>query len=140
MEIKAKVVGDIPANRLVILTRPKENLDMIHIKLSDELNSPEFVSTRDLKDGEVVSISLTIKKIWEVEVGENIEAGVPVVSGKGGKIVRDIRGNKENPAWVGYTVESGEEGDIVKMVRRDTISLPWGIDVNKNLVGDKEEG
>jgi len=138
--MKAKVVGDIPANRLIILTRPKEDPDMVHIKVSGELNSPEFVSTRDLKNGEIVEISLTAKKIWEVEVGENIEAGVPVVSGKGGKIVRDIRGNKENPAWVGYTVEAGEEGDVVKIVRRDTISLPWGIDVNKNLVGDKEEG
>lgn len=138
--IKAKVVGDIPKNRLIILTRPEEDSDIVHIRLSGELNSPEFVSTRDLKNGEIVNISITTKRIWEVQAGEKLEAGVPVVSGKDGKIVRDIRGNKENPAWIGYTAESGKEGDIVKMVRRDTISLPWGINVNKQLKGSEVDG
>src|SRR5699024_12512337 len=97
---KAKVVGDKTKNRLIILTRPEEDPDIVHIKLSDELNSPEFVSTRDLKNGEIVNISITTKRIWEVQAGEKLKAGAPVVSGKDVKIVRDISGSRRNPARI----------------------------------------
>lgn len=43
-------------NRLIILTRPEEDSDIVYIRLSGELNSPEFVSTRDLKNEDIVKI------------------------------------------------------------------------------------
>lgn len=135
----AIVTEDVPAHRLMYLTRPEGNPDVVHLKMSTETGSPEFVSTRELAAGERVIVRITNSPTWTVEAGEDVEAGVPVVSGPGGVVVRDTRGNVDNPSGVGYTIKAAKQGDLVEVVRFSRPNLQWAKKVNQAIDGGSGE-
>lgn len=120
-KFKATVVGDIPANRLVILIEGETEED-IYIKLPSEVgNYVDFVSTGDLEDGQQVTVTISDKAVWDVEAGSDIQAGANVSADTDGRIIE----HTTNPIRVGYAINSGKEGDIIKMVRHPKIVLDF---------------
>src|SRR5690606_40012811 len=73
-----------------------------------------FVSTKPLEDGQEVTITITDNKIWRVEAGEKVAPGDNVYADEDGRIVVH---NSTYLHSVGYVLDAGEEGDIVRMVR-----------------------
>ncbi len=70
--IKAKVVEDIKANRLLCLSKKAgEEMGLRHTLDGER---PDFYSTKTLKKDTVVNINLTNKKIWKTEVAEDVKA------------------------------------------------------------------
>ena len=113
-QVKAKVVGDIPAHRLLWLINSEDGKTM-RIKLPSKGGTPvDFVSTKPLEDGQEVTITITDNKIWRVEAGEKVAPGDNVYADEDGRIVVH---NSTYLHSVGYVLDAGEEGDIVRMVR-----------------------
>lgn len=138
VKFEAKMHEDVPANRMLQLYRPKKDTGSVYLKMAERTAGPEFVSTSDLKKGETVTVTVRDNTIWKVEAGENIEAGVPVVSGPGGTIVRDIRGDERQAYSVGYSIESGEKGDVIKIVRSYRVSPAWARNINNKMNTDEK--
>ncbi len=122
---KAIAHEDIPANRLIQLYRPKENTDKVYLKLAVETAGAEFVSKKDLKKDEETTVTVSNSVTWEVEAGGVVEAGVPVVGGKDGTVVRDIRGEINQAYSIGYSINRAEKGEIVTVVRSSKPSPAW---------------
>ena len=112
--LKAKVVGDIPAHRLLWLIRSEDG-ETMRIKLPSKGGTPvDFVSTEPLKDGQEVTITIKGNPVWRVEAGEKVAPGDNVYADEDGRIVVH---NSTYLHSVGYVLDAGEEGDIVRMVR-----------------------
>ena len=113
-KVKAIVVGDIPAHRLLWLITSEDG-EMMRIKLPSKGGYPvDLVSTKPLKDGQEVTITIKGSKIWRVEAGEKVAPGDNVYADEDGRIVVH---NSTYLHSVGYVLDAGEEGDIVRMVR-----------------------
>ena len=112
--IKAVVVGDIPAHRLLWLITSEDG-ETMRIKLPSKGGYPvDLVSTKPLEDGQEVTVTITGSKIWRVEAGEKVAPGDNVYADEDGRIVVH---NSTYLHSVGYVLDAGEEGDIVRMVR-----------------------
>lgn len=57
VSFKARVVGDIPARRLCILGGRDEN-DTILLQIADNASAVDFVTVKDLQDGDLVTVTL----------------------------------------------------------------------------------
>ena len=113
-QIKAVVVGDIPAHRLLWL-RTSEDGKTLRIGLPRQDGYPvDFVSTRELKDGEEVTVTIKGDPIWLVEAAETLKPGQNVYVDSTGRL---IGSHGEHLHSVGYVLEAAQKGDIVRMVR-----------------------
>src|SRR5690554_6940484 len=89
---KAKVTQDIPANRLVGLGgintegNPDEGWQTVYLILSKKGWVSDLVSTRDLKEGDEVNVTIRNNPIWTIEAAENIPAGTLVQSTDDGRV------------------------------------------------------
>jgi hypothetical protein len=115
MQIKAIASENIPANRLCCLDNG-ENPDIIYVRLAMADEAADFCSKRSISAGEEVVIDLDGDGYWEVELGEtsqasSVGAGISVNVLDGGLI--GVDGNLAS--YIGYTLESGEVGDVVKI-------------------------
>jgi hypothetical protein len=111
---KAVVVEDIHANRLVVLA-VKEKENEINIRLAQDGEVPDFLATRAIKEREAVNVTIKNRETWQVEVGEDIQAGVSVRPGKDGKIVEAI--GEDAPLIIGYSINAAHAGEVVNYVR-----------------------
>ncbi len=139
VRFKVKLHQDVPANRMLQLYRPKDDTDTVYLKLAERTAGPEFVAKRDLKKGEEVEVAVKDNAIWNVEAGEDIEAGVPVVSGPGGTVVRDIRGDARQAYAIGYSISSAKKGEVIRIVRSYRSSPAWIRKVNELLESGAKE-
>ena len=116
---QAKVVEDIPANRLVGLggvhRDPDEGWDiplLIHSRLGW---IPDFVTSKELKTGEYVTVAIKDNPIWEVEAAEDLRAGTAVQCTEDGR-VKHYR--PEDGNHIGCTIHSVKAGETVKFFRK----------------------
>lgn len=133
IKFKAKLHEDVPKNRMLQLYRPKDDVDTVYLKLAEKTAGPEFVAKRDLEKGEEVEVTVKHNDIWAVEAGEDIEAGVPVVNGPGGTVVRDIRADDRQAYSIGYSINSAKKGELAQVVRSYRPSPLWVRRVNNLL-------
>ena len=113
-QIKAVVVGDIPAHRLLWL-RTSEDGKTLRIGLPRQDGYPvDFVSTRELKDGEEVTVTIKGDPIWLVEAAETLKPGQNVYVDSTGRL---IGSHGEHLHSVGYVLDAAQEGDVVRLVR-----------------------
>ncbi|MFB6800479.1 head fiber protein [Peribacillus butanolivorans] len=134
---KAVVVEDILANRLVVLA-VKEKENEINIRLAQEGEVPDFLATRAIKESEAVYVTIKNRETWEVEAGEDIQAGVSVRPGKDGKIVEAI--GEDAPFIIGYSINAAHAGAVVNYVRNvkgggEGVSGPRGSKGDKGADG-----
>lgn len=114
VQVKAIVEGNIPAHRLLWLSTSEDG-ETMRIKLPSKGGTPvDFVSTKPLEDGEEVTVTITNNKIWRVEAGEKVAPGDNVYADEDGRIISH---HSDYLHSVGYVLDAGEEGDIVRMVR-----------------------
>lgn len=118
-KITAIAYEDIPANRLLVLkgagNDPELNEDKIYLKLAEEGNIPDFMSRKDLSEGDEVEITIENSPIWSVETSEKIRPGTSVGVTEQGKLKFTRSTDKY---YVGYSIEGGESGDNIQYVRQ----------------------
>lgn len=134
VSFKARVVGDIPARRLCILGGRDEN-NTILLKIADNTQAVDFVTVKDLKDGELTTVTLQDGvKIWTVDTAMDVEAGQWVVCREDGKVGAPTRNTIED---VGFTLEAAKEGQAVRVVRRESLNNTVGVQIRENIVGQE---
>ena len=116
---RAKVVEDIPANRLIglggVSRDPEEGWDiplLIHSRLGWV---PDFVTSKELKAGEYVTVTIKDRPIWEVEAAEDLPAGTAVQCTEDGR-VKHYR--PEDGNHIGCTIHAVKAGETVKFFRK----------------------
>ena len=118
---KAKVVEDIPANRLIGLGGinregdPEEGWETVYLILSKKGWIPDLVSTSDLEKGSVVNVTIKNNPVWKVEASEDLPAGTLVQCDDDGR-VKHYR--PEDGNHFGFTTHSVKAGEVVEIVRK----------------------
>ncbi|MGW6383810.1 head fiber protein [Peribacillus butanolivorans] len=136
---KAVVVEEIQVNRLVVLA-VKEKENEINIRLAQEGEVPDFLATRAITEGEEVYVTIKNRETWKVEAGSDIQAGVPVGTGKDGKIVESL--GEDAPPIIGYSINEVFAGEVVSYVRNvkgggEGVPGPQGPKGDKGATGAK---
>src|SRR5690625_5257792 len=117
----AKVVEDIPAHRLIALGginrdgNPEEGWETVYLILSDKGWIPDMVSTGNLNNGEIVSVTINNNPIWKVEAAADLPAGTLVQSTEDGRVKHYV---PDDGNHIGYTTHSVKAGDVVTIVRK----------------------
>lgn len=118
---KAKVVENIPANRLVGLGGvnaggdPEEGWETVYLILSKKGWIPDLVSTSDLEKGSVVNVTIKNNPVWKVESSEDLPAGTLVQCDDDGR-VKHYR--PEDGNHFGFMTHSVKAGEVVEIVRK----------------------
>src|SRR5690625_4277154 len=116
VSFKARVVGDIPARRMCILGGRDEN-DTILLSIADNTSAVDFVTVKDLQDGDLVTVTLRDGvQVGTVDTAMDVEAGQGGSCREDGKVGARTGNTVEN---VGFTLEAAKEGQAVKVVRRE---------------------
>ena len=115
---RAKVVEDIPANRLIGLGgigRDPEGWD-IPLLIPSRLGwIPDFVTSKELKAGEYVTVSIKDRPIWEVEAAEDLPAGTAVQCTDDGRVKHYVPADGNH---IGCTIHAVKAGETVKFFRK----------------------
>lgn len=118
---QAKVTQDIPANRLLGLGgidtegNPEEGWDTVYLIPSKLGWTPDLVSTGDLTEGDVVSVTIRDNPVWSAEASENLPAGTLVQCDEDGR-VKNYQASDGN--HIGFTTHSAQAGEVVTFVRK----------------------
>lgn len=131
VSFKARVVGDIPARRMCILGGRDEN-NTILLRIADNTEAVDFVTVKDLKDGELTTVTLQDGvKIWTVDTAMDVMAGQWVSCREDGKVGARTGNTVEN---VGFTLEAAKEGQAVRVVRRESLDNIVGQEILDRLI------
>ena len=131
VSFKARVVGDIPARRMCILGGRDEN-DTILLSIADNTSAVDFVTVKDLQDGDLVTVTLRDGvQVWTVDTAMDVEAGQWVSCREDGKVGARTGNTVEN---VGFTLEAAKEGQAVKVVRRESFDNIVGQELLDRLI------
>ena len=118
VQVKAIVEGDIPAHRLLWLYNSPDGETMRLGLPKERGNYVDFVSTRDLFDGEEVTVSIrSDKRIWIVEAATEIAVGANVAADTDGR----VGSYTSAPIRIGYALNAGQEGDLIQIVRHPKV-------------------
>ncbi|RBP89393.1 head fiber protein [Cytobacillus firmus] len=109
VQFKAKVMEDIPANRLLKKTSTATE---IQLNLAQPGDTPVFRSNGDITAGSEVLVTIKNEPVWNVEAGEDINAGSNVNVGVDGKLVAVVDGS-EGVGYVTNAVASGEVATVI---------------------------
>lgn len=118
---QAKVVEDIPANRLVGLGgigrdgNPEEGWETVYLILPGLGWIPDFVTNRELKAGEYVNVTIKDNPVWEVEAAEDLPAGTAVQCTEDGRVKHYV---PDDGNHIGCTIHSVKAGETVKFFRK----------------------
>jgi len=118
---EAKVIQDIPANRLIALGgvnsegNPEEGWETVYLILSKKGWIPDLVSTSDLEKDSVVNVTIKNRPVWKVESSEDLPAGTLVQCDDDGR-VKHYR--PEDGNHFGFTTHSVKAGEVVEIVRK----------------------
>lgn len=118
-KVVARVVGDIPANRLLWLYSSEDGKEMLIGLPKERGNYADFISKQPLKDGQEVTVNITGDPIWTVEAGTRVDVGANVSVDTDGR----VGSYTSSPIRVGYSLDYGEEGDLVRVVRHPKVYL-----------------
>src|SRR5690625_2679640 len=126
VKIKAVVEGDIPSNRLLWLYNSDDG-KTLKVGLPKEIgNYVDFLSTRELKDGEQVTVEIQNKnRICTVETATKMVAGANVATDTNGCIGQYTSA----PIRIGYALDAGEPGDLIRIVRNPKVYLDKIVDI-----------
>lgn len=127
----ATVTEDVAKSRLLKMSTGSSGIEL---SIAKEGDSPDFYSTRALKKGDEVTVTIRGAIAWPVEAGEEITAGSKVAVGEGGKIVAAESGG------IGYISSTVAAGGIANMIRTGSGPQgPQGPKGDKGAKGDPGE-
>lgn len=137
VKFKAIVQGDVPANRLMVLGGRTDE-GVITVKVADNIRAADFVSNRALTDGEETEVELKDGvNIWEVEAHKDMVTGTWVVCREGGTVGQRSGTFGEHTEEIGFTIEPAVAGEVVKVVRRESLANGFSADL-VSKVGELE--
>lgn len=117
--VKAIVAGDIPKHR-VLTIKQGDNGENLRVGIPTEHGGHvEFATRIDLKDGQEIDISLNPDPIWKIETCTPVRKGEYVVAYTDGRVGVDDNA----PTFIGYAIDSGDEGDVIRVVKQPRINL-----------------
>lgn len=125
--LRAKVIENIPANRLLALGgfdsegNPSEGWETIYLKLPELGWIPDFVTNGELEEGSFVNVRIANNPVWRVESAQSLPAGTLVMCDEVGR-VKDYRPNEGS--HIGFTTHSVEAGEVVSIVRKYGGTMP----------------
>lgn len=120
-KFKAKVIENIPANRLVALGginsegNPEEGWETVYLILSKKGWLPDLVSISNLEKNSIEDVIIKNSAVWKVESSENLPAGTLVQCDEDGR-VKHYR--PEDGNHFGFTTHSVKAGEVVEIVRK----------------------
>ena len=141
-KFEAKVIQDIPANRLIALGGVNSEGDMeegwetVYLKLSEKGWIPDLVSTSELEKGSFVNVTIKNNPIWRVEASEDLPAGTLAQCDEDGR-VKHYR--PEDGNHFGFTTHSVKAGEVVEIVRKYGTMPQTQADANAFNVGDFQD-
>lgn len=120
-KVKAIVVGDIPAHRLLWLYSSEDGITL-HVGLPKRRGDyVDFVSTRALEDGEEITVTIRDNvRVWTAEAANDIAPGGNIAADTDGRV-----GSYTSALIrVGYALHSAKEGELVQFVREPKVNRP----------------
>lgn len=136
-KFKAIVQGDVPANRLMVLGGRTDE-GVIKVSVADNTAAADFVSNRALTDGEETEVTLKDGvNIWEVVAHADMVTGTWVVCREGGTVGQRSGTFGEHTEEIGFTIEPAVAGEVVKVVRRESLANGFSADL-VSKVGELE--
>lgn len=129
---KGVAVEDIPANRLVCLagiqTVPDRDPSTVYLRLAREAEQPDFVSSRAIKAGETVTVTIMGLSHWKAEAAEDVWAGTLVTTAEGGK-VQNFKSHQVQ--YIGHSTHSAKAGELVTIARKAGVILNSVLDTGQ---------
>lgn len=107
-KLRVVVVGDIPAHRLVTLTKTGDGQPAI--TLAESGGTPDFYSLKPLSDGDVVAVSIENRTAFRVEAAEDISAGDQLAVVDGGRVAPTVGDG------IGYASIAVKKGGITTVI------------------------
>src|SRR5690625_4540061 len=117
---KAKVLDDIPANRLVGLgginrdDNPEEGWETVYLIMPQLGIIPDLVTAGALEKDQEVNVTIKNNPVWHVEAAERLPAGTLVQCTDDGRVQNYYT---TDGTYFGFTIKSAEIGDVVPIVR-----------------------
>lgn len=120
-EVTAVVYENIPANRTLELkgagNDPELDSDKIYIKLASKGTDPDMVSTKELQEGEEVTVTIKGSPVWKAELSADTRPGT-LVSCDGEGLIR-WTSTRDHSRYIGYSLEGGQAGDVIHFARKN---------------------
>jgi len=140
-KITAIVYEDIPSFRTLMLkgsaNDPELDTSKIYLKLAEKGTDPDMISTKSLKAGDEVSVTIKGSSVWRATLSEDTPAGTLVSCDGDGKIRWTQVG--EHARYIGYSLENGKAGDVIHFARKTgTVGTVIGTDMEDMTDNGKE--
>src|SRR5690625_1109727 len=117
MIIKASVTDDIPACSLVALSVAREDdPDNIYLMKNKKDWIPYFYSSKDLKEGEEITVKIEGNPIGKVRLSKDTRPGTLISADNNGEA--SWTNTREHKYFIGYSLEGGKAGDVISYVRK----------------------
>ena len=131
---RAKASENIPAHRLVVLAGRDEDQTIL-VRLANLEEAADFVSTRDIAQGELVDVTLREGlQFWLVEAEHDLPAGSWVYCGTDGMVSgQGTRQGHHKMEAVGINIDPTPAGQVARILRRESFAHGYGLEVNSRL-------
>lgn len=117
MKIKAIVTEDIPAYSLVALRGARDDdPDNIYLMKNKKDWIPDFYSTKDLKEGDEITVKIEGNPIWKVRLSKDTRPGTLISADDNGEA--SMTSTREHKYFIGYSLEGGKAGDVISYARK----------------------
>ena len=117
MLIKAIVTEDIRAYSLISLRGVRDdNPNNIYLRANPKDQDPDLYSTKDLKEGDEISLNIKGSPVWKVRLSKDTRPGTLISADDNGKAC--TTNTHDFKRYIGYSLEGGKAGDVISYVRK----------------------
>src|SRR5690625_5075363 len=117
MTIKAVVTGDIRAYSLVSLRGMRDDdPNNIYIQANLKDYDPDLFATKDLKEGDEVTLNIQGSPVWKVRLSKDTRPGTLISADDNGE--ECTTNTRDFKRYIGYSIEGGKAGDVISYVRK----------------------
>ncbi len=117
MIIKAIVTEDIKAYSLISLRGVRgDDPNNIYIQANLKDRDPDLYATKDLKEGDEVSLSIKGSPVWKVRLSKDTRPGTLISAEDNGEA--STTNTNDHKRYIGYSLEGGKAGDVISYVRK----------------------
>src|SRR5690625_2330018 len=120
MEIKAIVTEDIPAYTLVALRGARGDYpNNIYLMKNKKDWIPDFYSTKDLKEGDEISVKIEGEPVWKVRLSKDTRPGTLISADDNGEA--SWTNTQEHKYFTRYSLEGGKAGVVISYTRKTDV-------------------
>lgn|SRR5690625_361721 len=117
MKIKAIVTEDIQAYSLVSLRGAfDDDPNKIYLRANPKDQDPDLYATKDLKEGDEISLNIKGSPVWKVRLSKDTRPGTLISADDNGKAC--TTNTRDFKRYIGYSLEGGKAGDVISYVRK----------------------